>query len=170
MSGERAAENCPFYPACYVAGDCDYEGWKTGQCGLPNCNSRESIEPAPTSTAPSQVPAHPADMRERVAQVLDPKLFDGDPVTEHLAASPLRVDVAKARVYEKVDAILSLLVTSVIDGREGDSCHDCGGSGVYFGHTADCDNDSCALNGDMDSCGGEIETCHCALGNSGQVA
>lgn len=38
MAGEdqrpRAAENCSFYPACYVMGDCPYEGWKEGNCGL----------------------------------------------------------------------------------------------------------------------------------------
>lgn len=30
----RARENCAFYPACYVAGDCEHNGWKSGNCGL----------------------------------------------------------------------------------------------------------------------------------------
>ena len=35
MSEQRCAGNCSFYPACYIVGDCPYEGWKTGECGLP---------------------------------------------------------------------------------------------------------------------------------------
>ncbi len=38
MPGEdqrpRAAENCSFWPACYVCGDCPFDGWKEGICGL----------------------------------------------------------------------------------------------------------------------------------------
>lgn len=47
----RARANCPFYPACYVAGDCNLDGWKDGNCGLPDEDKaeerrkfRESIE------------------------------------------------------------------------------------------------------------------------------
>ena len=41
------------------------------------------------------------------------------------------------------------------------SCPDCGGHGETFGHSLDCDNDSCALNGDIDSCDGTVSDCHC---------
>lgn len=32
---KRSADNCPFYPACYIAGDCDQDDWKRSNCGLP---------------------------------------------------------------------------------------------------------------------------------------
>lgn len=44
----------------------------------------------------------------------------------------------------------------------GEICPDCGGMGEYFAHTADCDNDFCALAGDIDDCNGEVVECHCA--------
>jgi hypothetical protein len=31
----REKLNCPFYPACYIMGDCDFDDWKIGNCGLP---------------------------------------------------------------------------------------------------------------------------------------
>lgn len=31
----RAADNCPFYPACYITGDCNQDDWRNGTCGLP---------------------------------------------------------------------------------------------------------------------------------------
>jgi len=33
-SRPRARENCAFYPACYIIGDCEHDGWKSGNCGL----------------------------------------------------------------------------------------------------------------------------------------
>jgi hypothetical protein len=30
----RRAANCALYPACYWAGDCGFENWRTGNCGL----------------------------------------------------------------------------------------------------------------------------------------
>lgn len=42
---------------------------------------------------------------------------------------------------------------------DGDPCDNCGGYGEVFGHADGCFNDSCALNGDMDSCGGKVEPC-----------
>lgn len=34
-SCKRSASNCPFYPACYWAGDCNYEDWRKFDCGRP---------------------------------------------------------------------------------------------------------------------------------------
>lgn len=31
----RSADNCPFYPACFVVGDCAIDDWKRDNCGLP---------------------------------------------------------------------------------------------------------------------------------------
>jgi len=43
-----------------------------------------------------------------------------------------------------------------------DPCPDCGGYGERYDHAADCYEDSCALNGDIDSCNGQVIPCHCA--------
>lgn len=40
-------------------------------------------------------------------------------------------------------------------------CQYCAGSGEVLWHTDDCRNDDCALNGDIDSCDGQIEPCTC---------
>lgn len=41
-SRPRARDNCGFYPACYIAGDCGLDGWKTGNCGL--CEEDKATE------------------------------------------------------------------------------------------------------------------------------
>ncbi len=33
---EHSRDNCLFYPACYIAGDCSKDDWATSKCGLPN--------------------------------------------------------------------------------------------------------------------------------------
>jgi hypothetical protein len=40
-------------------------------------------------------------------------------------------------------------------------CVDCGGAGEVFTHAEDCESSLCALNGDIHSCTGQIEPCHC---------
>lgn len=39
--GEHRRENCQFYPACWIAGDCDEDDWKTSDCGLPDAEKAE---------------------------------------------------------------------------------------------------------------------------------
>lgn len=41
------------------------------------------------------------------------------------------------------------------------NCDACHGDGEYFGHTADCNDDLCALNGDQYSCAGQVMQCGC---------
>jgi hypothetical protein len=36
----RSADNCSFYPACYITGDCPERGWETANCGLPKDEQR----------------------------------------------------------------------------------------------------------------------------------
>ena len=50
--------------------------------------------------------------------------------------------------------------------EEADPCPDCGGAGERFDHADDCYEDSCALNGDIDSCNGQVVPCHCASPSS----
>lgn len=38
---------------------------------------------------------------------------------------------------------------------------ECGGTGEIFTHAEDCDNDLCALNGDIHSCAGQVIPCGC---------
>lgn len=45
-------------------------------------------------------------------------------------------------------------------------CPDCADTGQYLGHSADCDSDQCALNGDLYSCDGEMQFCHCEEGQA----
>lgn len=45
--------------------------------------------------------------------------------------------------------------------RPNPGCQECWGTGEVFGHAADCDDDLCALNGDMHSCVGQLDRCHC---------
>ncbi len=40
-------------------------------------------------------------------------------------------------------------------------CDTCGGTGEVFSHAYDCDDDLCALNGDMHSCAGRVDVCAC---------
>lgn len=40
-------------------------------------------------------------------------------------------------------------------------CAECHGTGEVFGHTDDCHDDLCALNGDAHSCSGKVEPCAC---------
>lgn len=40
-------------------------------------------------------------------------------------------------------------------------CNMCGGTGELFIHADDCDDDLCALNGDMHSCVGQVVRCEC---------
>ena len=42
------------------------------------------------------------------------------------------------------------------------NCETCGGTGEYFSHAEDCQDDLCALNGDMHSCAGQVVQCDCA--------
>ncbi len=42
------------------------------------------------------------------------------------------------------------------------TCEHCQGNGVIFTHAEDCDDDLCALNGDMHSCVGRLIPCECA--------
>lgn len=42
------------------------------------------------------------------------------------------------------------------------TCEHCQGNGVIFTHAEDCDDDLCALNGDMHSCVGQLIPCECA--------
>lgn len=41
------------------------------------------------------------------------------------------------------------------------ACDACHGVGEYFGHSSDCNDDLCALNGDQHSCVGQVEKCNC---------
>lgn len=46
-------------------------------------------------------------------------------------------------------------------------CDDCSmGEGEYFTHSADCTDDLCALNGDQDSCVGQVVQCGCKPSNA----
>jgi hypothetical protein len=38
---KRSADNCPFYPACYVAGDCGRNRWQEADCGLPKAEQKK---------------------------------------------------------------------------------------------------------------------------------
>jgi len=42
------------------------------------------------------------------------------------------------------------------------TCENCHGAGEVFTHADDCDDDLCALNGDMHSCSGKVVKCDCA--------
>jgi hypothetical protein len=50
------------------------------------------------------------------------------------------------------------------------SCEHCFGTGRTLQHSPDCDDDLCALSGDMHSCRGELAPCHCALGRRAELA
>lgn len=41
-------------------------------------------------------------------------------------------------------------------------CETCHGEGEYYGHSGECNDDMCALNGDFFSCHGEILPCGCS--------
>lgn len=43
------------------------------------------------------------------------------------------------------------------------NCYLCGGHGEYYGHSADCYNDRCALAGGLYDCQGEVFPCDCHL-------
>jgi hypothetical protein len=30
----HSRDNCPFYPGCYIGGDCDLDDWAKSTCGL----------------------------------------------------------------------------------------------------------------------------------------
>lgn len=49
-------------------------------------------------------------------------------------------------------------------------CEDCLGTGRRLEHAPSCDDDLCALNGDMHSCAGELVPCWCALGRRGELS
>lgn len=51
--------------------------------------------------------------------------------------------------------------------RDCPLCIHCGDTGEVFGHADDCTDDLCALNGDMHSCAGKVEPCHCSAGSAG---
>jgi len=53
---KRAMQNCPFYPSCFWAGDCDEGNWKTADCGLPLAEQRKLFE------------ARQSDLRLRIAR------------------------------------------------------------------------------------------------------
>jgi hypothetical protein len=46
------------------------------------------------------------------------------------------------------------------------NCSYCEGAGQYLGHAPTCDDDLCALNGDMHSCAGQVMTCDCEAPDS----
>ncbi len=78
----------------------------------------------------------------------------------YLMSGPLRAsgfldNDENHRLYENV-------VAAYREVGWAEGCSDCGGDGIRFDHADDCDNDSCALNGDMDSCQGQVVQCHCA--------
>ncbi|MGE0178962.1 MAG: hypothetical protein AB7O91_03975 [Sphingomonas sp.] len=41
MAETRSPDNCPFYPACYIAGDCGPDDWKISSCGLPKAEQQQ---------------------------------------------------------------------------------------------------------------------------------
>lgn len=46
--------------------------------------------------------------------------------------------------------------------RKGDpDCEHCHGAGERFWHSDDCRSEDCTLNGDLDSCQGQVEPCAC---------
>jgi hypothetical protein len=55
------------------------------------------------------------DLREKVARIVaqDPDIFSIDPVLAHRAASPVRVDHARARLLAKADAIHALYAETI---------------------------------------------------------
>jgi hypothetical protein len=55
---------------------------------------------------------------------------------------------------------LEKLLAEATPGTDA-SCPDCGGYGERFVHSPDCDNDRCALAGDIDDCDGRVEPCLC---------
>ncbi|AOR76330.1 hypothetical protein [Novosphingobium resinovorum] len=71
-------------------------------------------------------------------------------------------------VYDKLAgaafeaALASLPAPAPAAECQDPKCFHCGDSGEIFGHADDCDNDSCSLNGDIDSCLGKVEPCECA--------
>ncbi len=46
------------------------------------------------------------------------------------------------------------------------TCGECNGTGERFTHADDCNDDLCALNGDMHSCTGKVEVCTCGVKES----
>jgi hypothetical protein len=49
-------------------------------------------------------------------------------------------------------------------------CDSCFGTGRTLHHSVCCDDDLCALNGDMHSCRGELAPCHCVLGRRAELS
>jgi len=59
------------------------------------------------------------EMVVRAARSMEPELFCGDPEREHLAASPLLVEVVKLRVLSKARAALQSALST--DDRAGEA-------------------------------------------------
>jgi hypothetical protein len=57
------------------------------------------------------------------------------------------------RQLKRYDAALALVTSGV------QACSECHGTREVLGHADDCDNDLCALNGDMHSCAGKMGPC-----------
>lgn len=55
------------------------------------------------------------------------------------------------------------------NGRDP-NCEACHGDGEYLGHSPNCDDDLCALNGDMYSCVGEVVQCDCTPAPTGELS
>lgn len=75
------------------------------------------------------------------------------------------MDASNQRVAVAVEkAKTALAAHEAAQGDAGDAvaaCPVCNGTGVIFGHSDDCADDLCALNGDMHSCAGQVHQCDC---------
>lgn len=58
---------------------------------------------------------------------------------------------------------VSLCYARRIGKPEMCGCQDCGGCGEVFTHSPDCEDELCALNGDIHSCYGLVLQCECAI-------
>ncbi len=126
----RAASNCQFYPACYVCGDCDFEGWKVGRCGLPkvahpsparmeDMGDGDWVDIGPPS------PALDAGVREDVARIVRLYSLHKAPDGWRLFRDGQRIEgpwpfadtpLAEVALSEAIaDAILSRLQASPLD-------------------------------------------------------
>lgn len=63
-----------------------------------------------------------------------------------------------AEIAAKAFNMADLLIAARIPVGEA-ACVRCGGTGEIFGHDDACNEDNCALNGDIDSCQGEVSPC-----------
>lgn len=61
-----------------------------------------------------------------------------------------------------VDEISKVVRSMLAEDDASATCEVCGGSGEYFAHADDCNDNLCALNGDAHSCAGQVVRCDCS--------